>query len=225
MLTLSTFYKSRAWTNFRDRVIFNRTREDGLCYCELCGKPITNKIVCHHIEELTEWNVNDPDISLNEDNISLLHIDCHNKLHDRFQSYKQEIILVYGPPPSYLDYVEREAGLNDIVISLDYIYKAINPQFYLYPHTRAMVSFANDIVKKQFLEWAKYRTGKWQRCFICGGYYNKNERERLKKELAIDREVFIDISKEEAYAIAKQYNVQPQYYKYIDEWYEKIVRP
>lgn len=224
MLTLSTFYKSRTWQNFRERVIFNRTREDGLVYCELCGKPIINKIVCHHIEELTEWNVNDPNISLNEDNISLLHIDCHNKLHDRFQPNKKEIILVYGPPLSYLDFVEREAGVNDFVISLDYIYKSISPQNYLYPHTKAVISLAFEI-RKQYMEIAKYRSGKWNRCFVCGGYPNKNERERLKKELAIDREVFIDMSKEEAYAIAKQYNVQPQYYKYIDEWYESVVRP
>lgn len=224
MLTLSTFYKSRTWQNFRDRVIFNRTREDGLCYCELCGKPITNKIVCHHIEELTEYNVNDPDISLNEDNISLLHIDCHNKLHDRFQPNKKEIILVYGPPLSYLDYVEKEASINDFIISLDYIYKSISPQNYLYRHSKAITNLAFDI-RKQYLEIAKFRTGKWQRCFICGGYENRNERERLKRELAIDDEVFIDICKEEAYELAKKYDVSNYYYKFIDEWYEKIVRP
>ena len=224
MLTLSNFYKSRQWQNFRERVIFNRTREDGLVYCELCGKPIVNKIVAHHIDELTEYNVNDPDISLNEDNISLLHIDCHNKLHDRFQTNKKELILVYGPPIAILSYIEEVVGINDFIISLDYIYKSLNPQCYLYPHSKAIVSLAFEI-RKQMLEIAKYRTGKWNKCYIVGGYESRNERERLKKEFAIDDEVFIDITKEEAYEIAKQYNVQPQYYKYIDEWYEKIVRP
>ena len=224
MVTLENFYQSRQWQKFRDKVIFERTREDGLCYCDLCGKQILNKIVCHHIEELNEYNVTDPEISLNEKNIALLHIDCHNKIHDRFQTNKKEIILVYGPPLSFLDYVEKEAGINDIVISLDFIYKALNPQWYLYSHTKGLFDIAYNFVQKQLYEIARDRTGKWSRCFICGQFYNKNERNRLDKEIGFDREVFLDISKEEAYEIAKKYHVGDYYYKYIDEWYEKIVR-
>lgn len=224
MVTLSNFYKTSSWTKFRQRVIADRTRDDGLCYCDLCGKPIVKNIVAHHIEELTEYNITDPDISLNDENIMLLHIDCHNKIHNRFQKPKYEIVLVYGPPLSFLDYVEAEAGLNDFVISLDYIYKALNPQHYLSTHTQAVVDLAMHVVRDALVGAAKDRYGTWDRCFICGGFENRNERERIKRELGIDKEVFIDITKEEAYELGKKYNVHPSYYKYIDDWFRDIVR-
>ena len=223
MVTLDNFYRSNKWQKFREKVIFDRTNDNGMCYCALCGKPITNKIVCHHVEELTEYNVSDPNISLNPDNIELLHIDCHNKIHDRFQSNKKKIVLVYGPPIATLEYVEKEAGLNDFIISLDYIYKALNPQYYLYKHTKAITNLAFNI-RSELYEIAKYRTGIWNTCYIVGGFPSRNERERIKKELGTDEEVLIDITKEEAYEIAKKYNVNQQYYKYIDDWYKDFIK-
>lgn len=223
MVTLSNFYKTAAWQRCRERVINERTRADGLTYCDLCGKPILKNIVGHHIEELTEGNVTDPEVSLNPDNIELLHIECHNKIHDRFQQNKKEVILVYGPPLTTLEYIEDTANINDFIISLDYIYKSLNPQNPFRKHTKAITSLAFEI-RQALYDIAKYRTGKWSRCFIVGTFPNKNERERIKREVGIDEEVFIDITKEEAYKVAKRYNVHSNYYQYIDKFFEDLVR-
>lgn len=39
----------------------------------------------HHIIHLTPDNVNNPEISLNQDNLMLLCNECHNKIHGRFE--------------------------------------------------------------------------------------------------------------------------------------------
>jgi 5-methylcytosine-specific restriction endonuclease McrA len=67
------FYRSKAWHDCRAAYIASKF---GLC--EACGA--AGKIV-HHIIELTPENINDPDITLNWDNLMLLCQDCHNKAH------------------------------------------------------------------------------------------------------------------------------------------------
>lgn len=72
------FYHSKAWRKCRDAYFRYKY---GLC--ERCGGP--GKIV-HHKKYLTPVNVNDPDVSLNWDNLELLCQDCHNKEHHRGRS-------------------------------------------------------------------------------------------------------------------------------------------
>lgn len=67
------FYKSKAWRDCREAFFISK---HGLC--ERCGRP--GKIV-HHKEILTPENINNPDITLNWDNLELLCQDCHNKEH------------------------------------------------------------------------------------------------------------------------------------------------
>lgn len=223
MVTLETFYQTKMWKDFREYVVSERTdNETGLVYCEYCGKPIANKVVCHHIKELTEDNVNDFDISLNPENISLLHIACHNKIHDRF-NHNKEVILVWGSPLSYMKYLDEEVNADDFIISMDYIYKSLNVQSFTYSHSRAITNIAFKI-KNQLMELARYRSGNWSRCFVVGTYPNKMERERVKADLGITKEVFIDIPKEECLKIAEEYKVPHFYYKYIDDWYKDVVR-
>lgn len=56
--------------------------------CERCStdeEPILAKIV-HHIIYLTPFNINNPNISLNHDNLEALCQDCHNKEHHKKES-------------------------------------------------------------------------------------------------------------------------------------------
>lgn len=46
--------------------------------CERCGAPAR---IVHHREYITPENINDPDITLNWDNLEALCQDCHNKEH------------------------------------------------------------------------------------------------------------------------------------------------
>lgn len=51
--------------------------------CEKCGAIGTE---VHHIIHLTEKNVIDPEVCLNQENLLLLCNECHNKVHGRFES-------------------------------------------------------------------------------------------------------------------------------------------
>ncbi|HMM00918.1 MAG TPA: HNH endonuclease [Bacilli bacterium] len=73
---LERFYRGDEWHLARAIKICN---QNGLC--EKCGKP-GNEV--HHKIHLTIQNVDDPNVSLNQDNLMLLCTDCHNKEHHRF---------------------------------------------------------------------------------------------------------------------------------------------
>ncbi|OYD06095.1 HNH endonuclease [Paludifilum halophilum] len=68
-----SFYKSKAWRDCRDAYFVSR---HGLC--ERCSRP--GKIV-HHKIYLTPDNIDNPDVSLNWENLELLCQDCHNNEH------------------------------------------------------------------------------------------------------------------------------------------------
>jgi 5-methylcytosine-specific restriction endonuclease McrA len=67
------FYASRAWERCRDGYI-----KSVYGLCEKCGAP--GKIV-HHVEHITPQTINDPEVTLNWDNLQLLCQDCHNRHH------------------------------------------------------------------------------------------------------------------------------------------------
>lgn len=63
------FYLSKAWRETREYIF---KRDMGLCV--RCGKP--GEIV-HHKEHLTPQNINNPDITLSEENLETLCRECH----------------------------------------------------------------------------------------------------------------------------------------------------
>jgi 5-methylcytosine-specific restriction endonuclease McrA len=67
------FYKSKAWRQCRQAFF---TSKYGLC--NRCGG--AGKIV-HHKILLNPYNIDDPNITLNPENLELLCQDCHNKEH------------------------------------------------------------------------------------------------------------------------------------------------
>lgn len=72
------FYKSAAWKRARQQVI---TRANGLCErCKAQGIYKPGYIV-HHKEYITPGNINNPNITLNLDNLEYVCEDCHNKEH------------------------------------------------------------------------------------------------------------------------------------------------
>ena len=78
---LHRFYKSNAWFVARN-IKTNATQGK----CERCGA-IGEEV--HHKIRLTVDNVNDTNISLNQDNLELLCRDCHNKEHGRFKKREE----------------------------------------------------------------------------------------------------------------------------------------
>lgn len=84
------FYKSKEWQRLRDYIRYERD----LGTCQKCKKIIINKKwIVDHIEEINEENKNNPNITLNQNNLQLLCITCHNK--KTFMSNRQ---LLEKPP-------------------------------------------------------------------------------------------------------------------------------
>ena len=64
------FYNSKKWKKLRKYICESRHYT-----CEECGD-YGDQV--HHIIEITPDNINDPSITLNEDNLQLLCEECHN---------------------------------------------------------------------------------------------------------------------------------------------------
>lgn len=223
MYTLSSFYRSDEWAKFREYVINKRTTPEGLILDEVTGKPILKRydIILHHKIILTEQNVNDPSITLNEDNIQIVSHKTHNQIHNRF-GYEgtRHIYIVYGCPCSGKStYVEEVAGANDIILDIDKLYKAIsiNPL-----HTKSKKLSKNIfILRDTILDMVKTRTGKWENAYIIGGYPLASERERLANTLGAEL-MYIDRDIEECKQVALQERSK-EYLTYIDNWHDQYL--
>ena len=78
------FYNSKAW--YRTRTAYARSRK---YLCEIClAKGIYKAAdIVHHKIHLTPNNINNPEITLNPDNLMLVCRECHAKLHENRRRY------------------------------------------------------------------------------------------------------------------------------------------
>lgn len=204
MFTLSTFYKTKEWEQLIEILKIERANDEGVLICEHCGKPIVKAYDCigHHKVELTESNVNDRTISLNPDNIALVHHNCHNIIHERFgHDGTRHIYLVYGAPGAgKRAYVDRSAGQDDLILDIDSLYIAISIRN-RYDHSKRMSRNVFGL-RDCILDQIKTRTGKWRNAWIIGGYPLSSERSRLCEMLAAEA-VFIDTPQDECLMACK----------------------
>lgn len=223
-MTLGEFYRSREWYTLMQVIKSERTNERGELICEHCGMPIVKAYDCigHHVIELTEMNVDDVTISLNPDNIMLLHHRCHNKIHNKLGYVDKKIYLVYGSPLSGKStFVKENMNIGDMVINVDNIWQCVsNCDRYVKPGRLATNVFQ---IRNVMLDMLKVRNGKWLNAWIVGGYPMRNERERLCKMYKA-REIFIDTPKEEC--IQRLYENPDgrdidEWLEYIEDWWQK----
>lgn len=219
---LSSFYRSSEWTDLIQIIRGQRLNENGLNVCEYCGKPIVRKYDCiaHHIEPLTEENFINADISLNPENIMLVHHRCHNKLHDRLGlSYTKQVYLVYGSPLSgKTSYVKDVMNTGDLIVDMDNIWQCISGQDrYIKPNRLKQNAFA---LRDFIIDMIRTRRGNWLNAYLIGGYPLVSERERVIKSLGA-REIFIDTPKDVCLTRAALDNRPDEYYDYIEDWYSK----
>lgn len=73
-----SFYKSIVWQKCRDGYI---SSVNGLCEECLSNGRYRPGYIVHHIKHITPGNINDPEITLNWDNLSYLCFDCHQATH------------------------------------------------------------------------------------------------------------------------------------------------
>ena len=72
------FYKSQAWKNTREAYAKYRKH---LCEDCLAKGLYTPGEIVHHIVNLTPENINDPNVTLNFDNLRLVCRKCHAEEH------------------------------------------------------------------------------------------------------------------------------------------------
>ena len=212
--SLSEFYTSRQWSEFRRQLILERGQ-----VCEHCGQPILNPydLILHHKIFLTEENVNDYEISLNPLHIQIVHHRCHNEIHERFGSYTRHIYLVYGPPGSgKTTFVSETAGPNDIVVDMDSIFEMISVNNrYTKPNTLSGVAFA---VRDCIMDQIRVRRGRWSSAYIIGGFPRVGERERLCQMYGAE-EVFIDCPREKCF---ERVSDRPGWSEHVERWFDEF---
>lgn len=214
-MKLDTFYQSKEWRLLRDQLMLERVNDKGDLICAHCGRPIIKKYDCiaHHKTALSEQNVNDFNISLNPDNIELIHFKCHNKEHKRFGGFRQEVYLVYGSPcAGKTSWVNSVASNNDLILDMDRLWEAVcNSDRYSKPNSlKANVFGIRDCV----LEQIKTRTGKWTTAYVIGTYPLRTERDRLC-DLLRATPVFIDTCKDDCLMRAKT----EEWKEYVRKWW------
>lgn len=221
-MDLSWFYTGGEWTELLKILKMQRTNERGEIICEHCGKPITKKYDCigHHKIELNERNVHDAHIALNPDNIALVHHVCHNKIHNKLGYKPRNIYIVYGAPLSgKSSYILEVAERGDLIIDIDNIWQCISGQErYIKPPCLNDVMFA---VHETLIESALYRRGRWQNCYIVGGYPISTQRNNLCKKLGA-RLIYVEATETECLARLEACNDgrnKTEWQKYIKNWF------
>ena len=225
MFDLFSFYRSKEWCLLIQHIRHDRLNGDGLTICEYCGKPIIKEYDCiaHHQTYLTEENVNDYDISLNPDNIMLVHHKCHNIIHDKLSYRGRKVYMVYGAPLAGKEtYVNGVKCDGDLIVNIDSIWQCVSGGNGKPNRLKSIVFGIRDYM----LDSIKYRRGKWNNAYIIGGYPLISERERLCKELGAE-EIFIDTPKEECLRRLEtcEDRDKEEYTKYILGWFDTYIPP
>lgn len=226
---LQAFYKSHKWEGFIEALRIERANAEGVVLCEHCGQPIIKKYDCigHHIQELTDENVNDVMVSLNPDNIQLVHFKCHNEIHKRF-GYQvkevQKVYIVYGPPCSgKSSFVSEVAEHGDIILDIDKLWFAIRADKcnqYEKPNELKQNVFA---LRDALIDMIRVRRGRWNNAYIVGGYPLQGERERLAEIVNADKLIFIDTPKDVCLLRAESKNAE--WKDFVEIWFERYTPP
>lgn len=224
--TLANFYKSDQWFKLTQVIKSERINENGDLICAYCGEPIVRAYdcICHHVIELDESNVNDAEVSLNPDNIQLVHHKCHNRIHNKFRLDEavRQVYLVYGSPLSgKTTWVNEVQNVGDLIIDMDNIWQCVSGlNRYEKPKRLNQCVFG---VRDRLIEDVKYRRGKWLNAYVIGGYPLISERERLCKMLGA-REIFIDTPREECINRLMKIDDgrnKEEWLHFINEWWVK----
>ena len=213
-------YKSKEWQALIEQLRIERTDENGELRCWYCGEPIYQKYDCigHHEIELTEENVNDYSVSLNPDNVRLIHFKCHNKIHERFEGFKQRVFLVYGAPCSGKStWVHNVALADDLILDIDSIWEAVSVSDRYHKPNRLKPNVFG--IRDCILDQIKTRTGAWRNAYVIGGYPLRSDRDRICELLSAEP-IFIEETKENCLNRANT----AEWKDYIEEWFADFVR-
>ena len=214
-MTLYQFYRSKEWERFREIVILERTGDDGILRCEYSGQPIVKKYdaIVHHKIELTEDNVNDPNIALNPDNVMVVSHKSHDTIHERCGQYTRKVYLVYGPPcAGKTTYVRNICRTDDLIIDIDAIWEALCISDRLHKPKRLTANVFG--VRDALIDQVRTRTGQWRTAYYIATMPIKSERDRICDMLGA-QEIYVESTLEECLDRAPDENWKG----YVREWF------
>lgn len=218
--SLGDFYRSREWRTCRENIIAERIAATGELICDYCHKPIVNEYDCigHHKTALMMSNVNDLEVSLNPDNIMLIHHCCHNAIHERFGfNPEKKVYIVWGSPCSgKTTFVNAAMAKDDLLVDIDRIYDAINNTRSNYVYNNVMMIY------RTLIDMVKTRQGRWRSAWIVRGLPLSSERERLAKE--VDGEL-IHIEADKETCLQRAYERAEGYEEFVEDWWRKFTPP
>lgn len=171
--TLETFYHSKEWLKFRELYLANKLAEEGELKDEETGEVILEKgkAILHHKNPLTFQNVNDPNISLNPNNIELVSFDSHQKIHNKFGCLGRVVYITQKKAE------EVKLKSFDLVVDFETLKKTLGGRENT--TANAWATYYN------LIDQIKTRLGKWTRALVfCKA--GKVEFERLKKNLGAE---------------------------------------
>jgi hypothetical protein len=216
---VKSFYRSKEWEQLKQQLMIERVNEEGQLICNDCGISINNAYDCigHHEIEITEENVFDYNISLNKENISLIHFKCHNKRHKRFgYDGQKKVYIVYGSPCSgKTTWVNQVADKDSLIIDIDSIWECISTQDKYNKPNRLKVNVFATL--NALVDQVRTRTGMWSTCYIIGGYPLSMDRQRLADKLGAEL-IFINTEKEKCMERAKN----NEWKLFIEDWWESF---
>ncbi len=224
-MMLNDFYRSREWRDLLAIIKSERLNSRGELICEHCHKPIIKGYDCigHHTIELTEQNYMDANIALNPELIMLVHLRCHNKIHNKLGYSGRAVYLVYGSPLSGKStYVKDNMDIGDIVVDIDNIWECIS---YCDRYTKPNRLISNVFsIRDHMIDMIRMRRGKWLTAWVIGGYPLISERERLCRSLGA-KEIFIDTPKDECIKRLYESDRPSDWEKFISDWWETYTPP
>lgn len=225
--TASEFYTSTEWRKLRQMLMNERVNEQGEIICAECGKPIIKTFDCiaHHITEITAYNLNDPSVTLNPDNILLVHMSCHNTIHNRFggrvKTWQRKVYYVWGSPCSGKStFVRENMQAGDLILDIDKLWSALSgqPEYIKPSEIKAVVFNARNAI----IDSIKTRAGNWQQAFVIEGGALLGDRMRRIDALGAEA-IHIDTSRDECIrrlaSDDSRRAVQAQWVEYIDKWF------
>lgn len=231
------FYNSDKWKHCRDVYINARLLKDG-GMCERCHEQTGAEL--HHIEHLSIFNINNPDITLNPDNLMWLCKDCHFAMHkesimqgfakrkkkkvlnesgvwfdDTGRPHKQEIYIVWGSPASGKStYVNAHKFDTDMVVDLDRIKSAIGETDNLIKTAFDIRDFIYSLVEKKQIDC--------KRIWIVAGLPKRQQRKELQERFNANM-IFIDKTYDECIenSLKDSSRTNKLYQEYIiKKWFE-----
>jgi len=212
------FYTSKPWRDLSYRLKIERGGK-----CQRCGAMPDDfsQLIGHHTVELTEDNVDDPNISLNPKLIEIICCTCHNAEHRRF-GHKQKAYIVWGSPLSGKTTAVRQMmRRGDIVLDLDALWQAVTfqPEYVKANNCRFNVFKLRD----ELFDQIKTRYGNWYDAYVIGGYPDKYERERLAQTLGAEL-IHCEATKAECLERLERSGRPESWREYIEGWWEKYER-